>query len=177
MATKLLDYESPAVKAQKILSELINQGKDLFIGTPCGILSPLFSEIEKKKGIIYAPREDNAIAIACGAFLSGSKPVVLMQNSGFAQSLNVLASLIEPFKIPITLIISLRGYSIDNTRENRVMGRITLDLLEDLGIGSKILTQDNYIQEIHWSEDYIQQNDKAVALLITPEFFEWRPNE
>lgn len=177
MVTKPLIYETPAIKAQKILSAFTTMGKDLFIGTPCGILSPLFSEIDSNAKMIYAPREDNAIAMACGASLSGKKPVVLMQNSGFAQSLNVLASLVEPFQIPFTLIISLRGCGIDNTLENTMMGQMTIKLLKDLGIESKTLTDENYVEEINWSEDYINSSGKMIALLVTPEFFEWRPNE
>lgn len=159
-----------------IINYLISKKNELFIGTPCAIISSLFFELERKKSnLVYAPREDLAVAVACGFSMRGKKAVVLMQNSGFAQSLNVLASLVEPFNIPIMMLITLRGYQIDNTRENSIMGKITCSLLNDIGIAYKILKSNTIIADLDWANNYLEQEKKAVALLITPEFLEWRP--
>ncbi|QCR30479.1 hypothetical protein [Priestia megaterium] len=164
-------------KSRKIVNVFNEQGKSMFIGVPCGILKNLFLEIETSKGLVYAPREDNAIAMACGAHMAGEKPLVLMQNSGFAQSLNVLASLVIPFNIPITMIISLRGTGIDNTPENQVMGSMTHSMLDDLGITYRTLKEDSYLSDLEWAKTRTEIYNEPVALLITPEFFDWRPSE
>lgn len=162
--------------ADNIVDRFVYYKNDLFIGTPCGILSPIFSSIEKKKlNLIYAPREDSAIGVACGYSLKGEKSVVLMQNSGFAQSVNVLASLVEPFQIPITMIVSLRGKDIDTTRENTVMGEITENILQQLKIEYRFLNEENFSEVITWANNYIEREDRSVALLIEPNFLGWRP--
>jgi len=166
----MLDFKT---KSSNIIKRFRDHENLLFIGTPCGILSPLFEELDINKEVIYAPREDTAIGVACGFSLKNKKAVVLMQNSGFAQSLNILASLVEPFKIAITLVISMRGIQNDTTRENVIMGEATVSTLEVLKIPYKFLTNDSYISEIDWADEYLQTNQGAVALLITPEFFGW----
>lgn len=166
----MIDFRT---KSTNIIKRFQEHDNLLFIGTPCGILGPLFEELDKNKEVIYAPREDTAIGVACGFSLKNKKAVVLMQNSGFAQSINTLASLVEPFKIPITLLISMRGIQNDTTRENLIMGEATVSSLEALKIPYKFLTNDSYIFDIDWSDEYIQTNRGAVALLITPEFFGW----
>lgn len=58
---------------------------------------------------IIATREDEALAIATGAWLCGKKPLVFMQNSGLGNSVDVLTSLMKPYGIEFDLIISNRN--------------------------------------------------------------------
>jgi sulfopyruvate decarboxylase subunit alpha len=172
----VLQVSEVSVRAQSIIDHLITAEQEVFIGTPCGILGPLFQEIENRDAnLIYAPREDTAVSVACGMAMRGKKSVVLMQNSGFAQSVNVLASLVIPFQIPVLMIISLRGYDIDNTPENLVMGRITCDLLEDLGIPYKIAQPDSYLADLEWARHCVEQEEQSAVLLIPPTFLGWSP--
>lgn len=117
------------------LSDALAQvGFTSFFGTPCGVLAPLYSALTERCGLITVPREDNAIGLAAGAALAGERTVVLMQNSGLGQSINALASLIVPYRIPILLVVSLRGHLPDTTAENLPMGQITVPVLSMLGM-------------------------------------------
>ena len=57
-----------------------------------------------------------------------------MQNSGLGQALNAVASLVEPYHVPMLLVVSLRGTEGDQTAENRGMGRLTSVALEALRV-------------------------------------------
>ncbi|MUI55247.1 hypothetical protein [Aliivibrio fischeri] len=161
-------------KSRCIAEGLVSKGNKFFFATPCGVLAPLLNCLEKTETVItYIPREDNAIAIACGVFTKGERAIVFMQNSGFAQSINVLASLVIPYCIPIQLIISMRGTGVDNTLENKVMGNITEKLLRDLSIDYRIIQKDSFEDDIQWMHENSLLNKKATALLITPDFFDW----
>ena len=56
-----------------------------------------------------ATREEEALGIAAGAALGGMRGTVLMQSSGFGNSVNALATLAVPYQLPLLLLISERG--------------------------------------------------------------------
>ncbi len=116
--------------ADELGEELITAGFGPFYGTPCGVLAPLLTALDARAGLLTVAREDNAVGMAAGAWLAGGRPVVIMQNSGLGQSVNALASLVVPNRIPVLLIVSLRGADPDPTQENIEMGRLTRPLLD-----------------------------------------------
>lgn len=159
----------------KLVLEFQNAGFNFFSGVPCGMIKPLLNELEKtvsNKNFCYLPREDICLGVACGAYLAGMKPVVLMQNSGLGHSINALASLIIPFKIPITLIVSVRGFNGLDSEENKMMGNITESILDLLNVPHKIISNDNYVETIKWASNLNIQNNLSV-LLVTPDLFNW----
>ncbi len=54
-------------------------------------------------------REEEALGIVSGAWMGGTRGIVLMQTSGFATLPNVIASLAVPFQIPVLMMVSERG--------------------------------------------------------------------
>ena len=86
---------------------------NFFTGVPCSFLAAILDRLEAE-GCRAAVREDVAIGLAAGVYLAGRQPVVLMQNSGLGVSLNALASLNLIYRIPVLLVISLRGYQIED---------------------------------------------------------------
>src|SRR6187397_1840234 len=56
-----------------------------------------------------ATREEEAFGIAAGLYLGGARATVMLQSSGLGNSLNALTSLIGPYKIPMLILISMRG--------------------------------------------------------------------
>jgi len=54
-------------------------------------------------------REEEAVGIVAGAWMGGTRGIVLMQTSGFATLANVIASLPVPYQIPVLMMVSERG--------------------------------------------------------------------
>src|SRR5437588_2188879 len=77
-------------------------------------------------------REEEAVGIVAGAWMGGTRGILLMQTSGFATLANVLASLPVAFQIPVLLMISERGvlgeFNLGQAMVNRTM-RPVLDSL------------------------------------------------
>lgn len=96
---------------------------DFVVGVPC---SGLKAEIKKIKRYIPCTREDEALAMAAGAFLAGKKPLVFLQNSGLGNTVDVITSLLRPYGIQIDLLISLRN----KPEHHAFMGKITVPLLK-----------------------------------------------
>ena len=80
---------------------------------------------------IIATREDEALSIAAGAWLCGKNPLVLMQNSGLGNSVDVLTSLYKPYGIEIDLIISNRN----EPEHHFYMHLLTKKIMEGLNYG------------------------------------------
>jgi sulfopyruvate decarboxylase subunit alpha len=155
---------------------LVACGFGPFLGTPCGVLAPLYTELTQQAGLRTVPREDSAIGVAVGAALAGAYPVVLMQNSGLGQSVNALASLVVPYRLPLALVVSIRGIPPDVTEENAVMGRITPSLLADLGIETITLgSADDVGAALRALEEAVMHQRACAALLVPPGAFGWAP--
>ena len=81
---------------QRNFFNYLNKNKiDYFVGVPDSTMKYFIDEGLKKNKIIVATREEEAIGIATGTTLSGSKSLVFMQNAGFANSISTIASLVK----------------------------------------------------------------------------------
>jgi sulfopyruvate decarboxylase alpha subunit len=165
----------PISRAGFFAANLHELGFSPFFGTPCGILAPLYSHLRTHFGMTTIAREDNAVGIAAGVALAGQSPVVLMQNSGLGQSVNAIASLISPYRLPVLLVISMRGTDQDSTQENQVMGRATEVLLSCADIPSVSLDGEEPGPQLEWSRRQVIEHRGPAALLIPPALFGWRP--
>ena len=96
---------------------------DFVVGIPC---SKLIEYIDGISNYIPCTREDEAVALAVGAYFAGKKPLVFMQNSGLGNIVDVVTSLLKPYGININLLISVRN----KPEHHAFMGKITLDLLK-----------------------------------------------
>jgi sulfopyruvate decarboxylase subunit alpha len=127
--------------AEAFVAALREQGYDFFVGVPCSLLSGLVSLLDRAEELHYisATREDSAVGMAVGASMAGKRPMVLMQNSGLGVAVNALSSLLLMYQTPALLVVSWRGQDGKDAPEHLLMGRITLPLLELLGIPHRVL--------------------------------------
>jgi phosphonopyruvate decarboxylase len=104
---------------------------DFIVGIPCSKLKNFTDKIEN---YIPCTREDEAMALAVGAYLAGKKPLVFLQNSGLGNIVDIVTSLLKPYGINgIHLLISVRS----KPEHHGFMGKITKKLL-------KLLKYKNY---------------------------------
>ena len=122
-----------------------------FIGVPDSTLKQFIDNAIKKKKIIITTKEEEAIGIAVGISLSGSVPIVFMQNAGFANSLSTITSLIDLYQIPLIFVIGWRGFLKNDAPEHIKIGEIQPNLLISLGLKSKIVTEKNWKDCCEWA--------------------------
>src|ERR1700735_970894 len=74
---------------------------------PDNVLRPLVVAIEADPFFtaFACTREEEALGINAGAWMGGTRAILLMQTSGFATLPNVLASLSVPFAIPTLMMV------------------------------------------------------------------------
>jgi len=122
-------------------SDFINPAKEFgfntWAGVPCSFLTPFINSVIDDPDMSYvsAANEGDAVAAATGAALAGQRAVALMQNSGLGNAVSPLSSLNWVFRIPILLIITLRGEpGLPDEPQHELMGQITGRILDELQI-------------------------------------------
>jgi len=156
---------------RRMFDYLSSKKIDNFIGVPDSTMKHFIDQAIKKKKILITSREEEAIGIAVGLYLSNSLAVVFMQNAGFANSLSTITSLVQLYEIPLIFLISWRGYLKNDAPEHTKIGRIQPKLLKDIGLKSKILFDKNWKECCDWALKQSKQN-KSCALIIRREFLD-----
>lgn len=162
------------INTEKFLELLKDRlGISEYIGVPCSNLSQLINCASNKGQYIAAPNEGEAVAYAAGSYFAGKKVAVMMQNSGFANALNVITSLTCIYKVPQVYLIGYRGMHGKGTDEpqHEVMGEVTERWLRDCGIApipvSKYMKEgDTEEQFLDFVEDCIKCGTGSVAILF-----------
>tara|TARA_Y100000310_G_C20697653_1_gene826848 strand:- start:688 stop:1818 length:1131 start_codon:yes stop_codon:yes gene_type:complete len=165
------------IKCNQFYDILIENNIDFFTGVPDSLLknfcSYMTDNTTPEKNIIAA-NEGNAIALAAGYNLATSKfGLVYMQNSGEGNAINPLTSLTDPdvYSIPVLLLIGWRGEpGIKDEPQHKKMGKITLKLLDTLGIPYSILNKD-YDNTIKTAIDHMKKNKSPYALIAKKGIF------
>ena len=106
-------------------------------GVPCSFLTPFINQVidDAEMHYVSAANEGDAVAIASGAALAGQRAVAMMQNSGLGNAVSPLTSLNWVFRLPVLLIITLRGEpGLSDEPQHELMGQITGKLLDEMQI-------------------------------------------
>ena len=103
---------------------------------PDNVLKPLIERVHADPffTVICTTREEEAVGIVSGAWMSGMRGIVLMQTSGFATLANVLASLAVPFQIPVVMMVSERGTLGEFNQGQALVARTMRPVLDSLAI-------------------------------------------
>ena len=148
---------------------LVKKGIENFVGVPDSTMKYFIDEGLKKKKILIATREEEAIGIATGMSLSGGKSLVFMQNAGFANSLSTITSLLQLYQIPMILLIGWRGFLKNDAPEHEKIGKIQPELIKTIGLESKIVNEKNFKNICDWDLMKLKKK-KLVWLVIKWEF-------
>ena len=112
-------------------------GFNRWAGVPCSFLTPFINSVIDDPDMSYlsAANEGDAVAAAAGAALAGERTVAMMQNSGLGNAVSPLSSLNWVFRIPVLLIVTLRGEpGLPDEPQHELMGQITGRILDELQI-------------------------------------------
>jgi len=125
------------IQASDFIGPASQLGFKTWAGVPCSFLTPFINSVIDDPDMLYisSANEGDAVATASGAALAGKRSVAMMQNSGLGNAVSPLSSLNWVFRIPILLIITLRGEpGLQDEPQHELMGQITGRILDDLQI-------------------------------------------
>ena len=128
------------------LKSIRSHGVEFSAGVPDSLLKDFCSVMTDEGKDIIAANEGGAIALAMGHHLATGKiPLVYMQNSGFGNCVNPLASLADPdvYSIPMLLLVGWRGEpGVKDEPQHVKQGRISEELLQTMEIDYAVLSED-----------------------------------
>jgi sulfopyruvate decarboxylase alpha subunit len=113
--------------AQAIVRGLEEAGVTLVASVPDTWIGKLMATVRgsAKLRALDVAREEEAVAVACGASLAGGRGAVLIQNAGLLNCGGILAGLVELYRLPCFFIVSLRGDHRDPVYYHAPKGRVT----------------------------------------------------
>lgn len=163
------------------IESLAAKGVDFFAGVPDSLLKNVcafISDTLDDRHNIIAANEGAAVGLAAGHYLAtGHIPCVYMQNSGEGNAINPLASLTdkEVYGIPVLLVIGWRGEpGVHDEPQHVKQGKITLPLLDAMGIRHEILSQDEteFRSQLYGAVRHMSETGEAFAFIVRKNTFE-----
>ena len=160
---------------------LQQHGFTFYAGVPDSLLKDFCTYVTdhtSAKDHIIAANEGNAIALAAGYHLAtGNNGVVYLQNSGLGNCINPLTSLTdkEIYSLPLLLIIGWRAEpGKKDEPQHQKMGKITLPLLDTLGIPYTILSssQEEANKVVQRATQHLIDTKTPYALIIRESIFD-----
>lgn len=99
------------------------------------VLAPIITRLEADPffRVVTLSREEDGIGILTGAYMGGQRGALLLQSSGFGNTLNALGSLALPYQIPFVILLSPRGYLMEHNVVQLAWGKAlpkTIDALD-----------------------------------------------
>ena len=166
------------INCKAFYDSLVKNEIYFFSGVPDSLLKDFCAYVTdnaaKEKNIIAA-NEGNAIALASGHYLATRKiGMVYMQNSGLGNAVNPLTSLADGdvYSIPILLLIGWRGEpNVKDEPQHVKMGKVTLKMLETLGIPYKILNG-NFEETIKNAIIHMENKKSPYAIVVKKNAFD-----
>lgn len=160
------------IDTKQFYDYLLSKEINFFTGVPDSLLKNLCACITDNQigsTHIIAANEGNAVSIAAGYHIaSGKTAAVYMQNSGQGNAVNPLLSLVDEdvYRIPMLLIIGWRGQpGVKDEPQHKKQGKLTLDLLDTMGIRYYVL-QDDYKPQIDECCEYMKQKSLPAAIVV-----------
>ena len=159
------------LEASQFVGPARRQGFDFWAGVPCSFLTPFINYTigDERLTYISAANEGDALAMATGAALGGRRSVAMMQNSGLGNAVSPLTSLNYVFRIPVLLIITLRGEpGRPDEPQHELMGQITPQLLETMRIpwGWFPDRAEDVEAALQTAVEYMDSNGRPYALIM-----------
>lgn len=158
--------------ADGFLGTLKAAGFRLFAGVPCSYFTSLVNGTIDDPELRYvgAANEGEALSIAVGAKLGGVKSVAMMQNSGLGNAINPLTSLAVAFKVPVLMIVTLRGDPQGEADEpqHELMGAITTQLLESCNVKWRYFVSDPeaFSALVHEADAHMRASGLPFAIVM-----------
>ena len=156
--------------AETILACLKRADVRLLVYVPDEVLIPLTEGAERDGGfrVLVATREEEAFGILAGAALGGLRGALLMQSSGFGNSVNALASLVVPYQLPVPMLISQRGVLGEYNAVQVPIGRVLGSALDALGIVHRTLERADELEAVVGrSLEQCYRTQAPVALVLS----------
>jgi sulfopyruvate decarboxylase TPP-binding subunit len=136
------------------------------IVTSSGLLAPIAKD--KALKLIRVCKEDECVGIASGLSYCDKRALILIQYTGFLDSINAIRGIAVEYKQPICMMVGLLGHDPEKAprASPRYGVRIIEPILDDMGIAHHLISVDSDIAKIQPAIEKAYRESLPVAFLI-----------
>jgi sulfopyruvate decarboxylase subunit alpha len=136
------------------------------IVTSSGLLAPIAQD--KAPRLIRVCKEDECVGIASGLSYANKRALILIQHTGFLDSLNAIRGIAVEYKQPICMMVGLLQHNPDVAprASPRYGVRIVEPILDDMGIEHHLVGMDADVGKIQPAIEAAYREPHPVAFLI-----------
>jgi sulfopyruvate decarboxylase TPP-binding subunit len=170
-----MDAQTTATKSEltgaNILAAIKDSGIEFVLAVPDivtskGLLFPIADDPALR--LVRVCKEDECVGIASGLHYSNKRALILIQYTGFLDSLNAIRAVAVEYKQPICMMVGLLGHEPERApkESNRYGVRIIEPICEAMGIPHHLLRDDADVGKIKPAIDKAYADSSPVAMLI-----------
>src|SRR5947208_3917343 len=165
------DRAKVALSGSKIIAAVKDSGVEFVLSVPdivtsAGLLRPIAND--PKFRLVRVCKEDECIGIASGLSYCDKRALILIQYTGFLDSINAIRGVAVEYRQPICMMIGLLGHDPSTTPRNSPLYgvRIIEPILDAMGIPHHLVNDDGDVGKIRPAIEDAYAASHPVALLI-----------
>jgi len=163
--------QKSALQGGSILREIKASGIEFVVSVPDittseGLLRPLSQGTAPR--LIRICKEDEGVAICAGLSYTGRRALLLIQHTGFLDSINAVRGVAVDYNLPVCMMVGLlqKEAGVAPKQSKRYGIRIVEPILEAMGIAYHEIEHDADVAKIAPAIDDAYGQSRPVALLI-----------
>jgi sulfopyruvate decarboxylase subunit alpha len=169
--TTKADDTQVTLTGAKIITAIKQSGVEFVLAVPDivtskGLLFPIAADKDLK--LVRVCKEDECVGIASGLSYSDKRALILIQYTGFLDSLNAIRAVAVEYKQPICMMVGLLGHEPERAPKDsgRYGVRIIEPICDAMGIPHHLISQDADIAKVKPAIDKAYTESSPVALLV-----------
>ena len=130
---------------------------------------------DKEFHLVPLTREEEGVGISAGQAVCGVRPLLLMPTSGLGNALNAIASLPIPYRIPLPMIIGLRGGLGEFNAAQVTMGQAMPQILDAMRIPRFEINREDEVEVL--TEGFLRvaySTESPAALILSTQLVGWK---
>ena len=171
-----MDRVAASHRPSEVLATLRKLDFRVAVSVPDSWLGGILEEMEREPDmtLIRATHEEEALAIACGARLSGARTVLLIQNVGLLTMGAGMVSLAQRYQFPVLILASYRGSSRDPIVYHIPKGRVTEPVIRGFGTPYEIADPEEAIgPQVERAALNAEESSQPFVLLLAKGDIAW----
>ena len=159
------------LKGSRLLAAIKQSGVEFVLAVPDihtskGLLFPIADDPALR--LVRVCKEDECVGIASGLHYTDRRALILIQYTGFLDSLNAIRAVAVEYKQPICMMVGLLGHDAEcpPSESKRYGVRIIEPICDAMGIPHHVIDQDSDLAIIKPAIDKAYADCFPVALLI-----------
>ena len=167
--TTKADDTQVTLTGAKIIAAIKQSGVEFILAVPDivtskGLLFPIAADKDLK--LVRVCKEDECVGIASGLTYCDKRALILIQYTGFLDSLNAIRAVAVEYKQPIVMMVGLLGHEPERlpAESGRYGVRIIEPICDAMGIPHHLISQDADIAKIKPAIDKAYTESSPVAI-------------